>query len=486
MDSEDEDTIFINGVDGTTGDYALPPLSIAAAAAIAQGQRDSPEVKGWLAALVRKQQEGSFGLPEGVDPRDLRSAGWGIVAHPDEDPAVLKALEPLIEHRRAQVAADRFKPSGLAYTTPNHRAWLNELKVASGSVMPERVPYYLLIVGSPERIPFSFSQRLNTEYATGRLHLPTPEDYKAYVESVIRYETASGKTSQAEVLYYAPRHEFDAATQRSADQLVRPLAGLDAKGQPTGEGHAERSKGMRSRAFWGPAATKAALTEALHSPLGGLPPALLFSASHGVLFPKGHALQQASQGALLTQDWPRTGEIGPAHYFAAQDLRPDARIGGLIAFFFACYGGATPTHDRFIPPSEGTLREIAPQAFHARLPTAMLAHRAGGALAVIGHIERTWTSSIIARKAGAQHQPFTNAIDRILAGHPVGYALRDFYDRYAETSAAITQRQEDKLYGQTVPDIEFTRLWLERNDAEGYVLLGDPAAHLRPELLAKP
>jgi len=114
----------------------------------------------------------------------------------------------------------------------------------------------------------------------------------------------------------------------------------------------------------------------------------------------------------------------------------------------------------------------------------MLAHKQGGALAVIGHIERTWTSSIVMRGAGVQLQPFENAMSRILGGEPVGHALRDFYDRYVVTSTEITQRTEDKRFGIVVPDVQIARLWLQRNDAEGYVVLGDPAARLRPELLA--
>ena len=42
----------------------------------------------------------------------------------------------------------------------------------------------------------------------------------------------------------------------------------------------------------------------------------------------------------------------------------------------------------------------------------------------------------------------------------------------------------EKAYaGRPVDDIQLTTTWTERNDAEGYVTLGDPAVRLRINLL---
>jgi hypothetical protein len=41
----------------------------------------------------------------------------------------------------------------------------------------------------------------------------------------------------------------------------------------------------------------------------------------------------------------------------------------------------------------------------------------------------------------------------------------------------------DKDDGMEISDRKIAELWLERNDAEGYVLIGDPAARLRKEAL---
>ena len=123
-----------------------------------------------------------------------------------------------------------------------------------------KVPYYILLVGSPQRIPFEFGQNLDVEYAVGRLHFDTVEEYSRYVQSVIEYETGDSIANAKEAVFFSPRHEFDRATQLSADWLVKPLAeGLPAaNGQAAIHGVGDRW-GFRTSSLWGPVATKSAL-----------------------------------------------------------------------------------------------------------------------------------------------------------------------------------------------------------------------------------
>ena len=193
-----------------------------------------------------------------------------------------------------------------------------------------------------------------------------------------------------------------------------------------------------------------------------------------------HDLQQrADQGALICQEW-QGGVPLPAHYFAAADLPVTARLHGLIAFLFACYSGGTPTIDRFF--QQGFVpRELTDTPFLSALPKALMARPGGGALACIAHIDRAWASSFNKRRIVTQIKPFEKAIERLLRGFPVGFALRDFSDRYARLSVDISNTLF-RIENQEIPSDTFIDLmwdWIERNDAEGYVLIGDPAAHLR-------
>jgi hypothetical protein len=91
------------------------------------------------------------------------------------------------------------------------------------------VPYYLLLVGGPDAIPFDFQYTLDIDYAVGRLCFDTAEEYHCYADSVVAYETAAAVPNAREVVYWATRHDGpgqdrDPATQLSADWLVTPLA----------------------------------------------------------------------------------------------------------------------------------------------------------------------------------------------------------------------------------------------------------------------
>jgi hypothetical protein len=451
-------------------------MEVKQAATLARNKDLDDLVVNWLKSMWRKLSQPHLGLPFFVDPADIDQAGWAIVFHQDETEAVKKALQPLIDHRAKKIT-DNNKLKILAYHSgEDWSGWLVRQGVSAGNINPKKVPYYILLIGSPELIPFSFGHLLDVEYAVGRLHFETAEEYAAYAASLIDYETSEAVRNSKEAVFFGTRHSLDRATQLSADYLVKPLLhGDEASGfQPIAD-----YGQFKSLELWGPKATKQALTETFHSKPGTDPPAFLFTASHGMGFPIDHPEQLSSQGALLCQDWPGLGSIGPQHYFAASDLADTARVHGMVAFHFACYGAGMPSHDRFVHEAGKQPPRIANQPFISALPKKLLTHPNGGALAVIGHVERAWGYSIMSNNSGPQLIPFQNSIGRLLRGEPIGLAMKDFNERYAALSSNLTDLQEKIGFGMQVSDSDLASTWIERNDAEGYVVLGDPAVRLR-------
>lgn len=467
--------IVANGVNGLTGEYLLPPLDPTEVAAWAKEPPEDPEMAAGLAQLNAAMTEKTFGVPFDVDPSKVEQAGWAVVFSTEEGEDVKAALEPLVEHRRQRVGDARTK-------VLEHRPgegwhdWLARHRTPPGSVEPDKVPYYLLLIGAPERIPFSLQYLLDTEYAVGRLNFDDIDGYNRYVTGLIDYETAAAAPHDAAATFFGTRHPFDGATQLSADSLVTPLT---ESFQPGGR-FASAVSSWRIDQVLGDPAKKACLEEIFSGSGRVGRPGLFFSASHGMGgWPPGHEDQRDRHGALLCQDWPGIGQIGEAHYFAGSDLRPEARVHGLVAFFFACFGAGTPRQDAFAHNPGQPPPELAPEAFVGALPKSLLSHPEGGALAVIGHIDRAWGYSFLFG-GEAQLLPFQNALGRILVGEPIGYAMKDFNEKYAALSANLGALLENIGFGDiAIADADLARVWTERNDAQNYVVLGDPAAALK-------
>jgi hypothetical protein len=489
-----DELIAFNGIDAITGDYLLRPMEERAASRIAMDHPQDQTMVNAINNAKRQTEVEHLGGAFDINLEDLTMAGWAIVFHQDESQAVKDAFAPLIEHRQKQIGDDSIVKV-LEYRNGEQVIpWLARHKIRFGLVAPEKVPFYVLIVGGPDRIPFAFGQALDVVYAVGRLYFDAVDQYRRYVESVIEYEKATKVPNGKEIVFWGPRNKNDKPTQLSSEYLIKPLA----LGAPGEKSVIERASKFSKVAYTGRLiepenSTKANLLEVFHpqfnsnaGPNAGKPgPCLLFTASHGIGWPNGHESQSGAQGALLCQDFPGRGlgPLKPDHYFAAADLPNDARVHGLVCFHFACFSAGTPEADRFSYDPGAAPQALAPKPFFSALPQALLSHPNGAALGVIGHVERAWQNSIITAGAGAQLLPFENAIGFIVNGQPLGWALKEFNEVFAASSVNLTNTLRDKDGGVDVSDRAIAALWLERNDAEGYVLMGDPAVCLRKDAL---
>ena len=86
----------------------------------------------------------------------------------------------------------------------SRRRWLARHGVAAGNVDPTCVPFYLLVVGCPGKIPFGFCRELSVEYAVGLLSFDTPAEYAAYAASVVAAEANELRPRSRQVTFFAP------------------------------------------------------------------------------------------------------------------------------------------------------------------------------------------------------------------------------------------------------------------------------------------
>ena len=466
--------IVANGISGVTGQYAVAPQTLEDLARALRKKPEDERAPDHVLQRGQKLKQKSFtrALPWGVEPHDVARAGWGVVFHEHESAAVRDAVKPLVEHRRRQVGADSRVKELVYHDGESATAWLARHDVSWHNVTPEKVPYYLLFVGSPARLPFEVTHEIDSDYCIGLLDFETPDEFSRYAASVVDYETARGVATAKEAVFFGTRHPFDDATTLSADWLVGPLtdgAGRDPAVAP--------QLGFRQRTLVGPDATRQALLQELDGT--STRPALLFTASHGVVWPSGDPHQRAAQGALLCQDFPGFGAIQPAHFVAGADVPDSARLHGLVAFHFACYGGGTPHEDLYAFDLDQEVPVLAPEPFVAALPRRLLAHPNGGALACVAHVERAWGTSITGLASSPQIRAFQRALASLLVGKPAGVAVQEFNDLSATLSEVLARLLGNVARNKPVDDAELVSTWTARNDAGGFVLLGDPAVRLR-------
>ena len=515
------DELYPNGLspDGAP----LLRIDAASASELAQGppSAEPPELQGVYRAKKEVAETTHLGTTRDIDPLDLAQARWAVVINATESAGLIKAVWPLIAHRMEQMGlsvpavtfgadenagawVNRHTDNGsknlrehwgqippvLIYR-PGERVgrWLARHGVSQGPVDPRRgVPYYLLLLGLPgplrpddtRFIPFNFQYELDLFWAVGRLCFTGADgdhrlaDYATYAERQVGFEQRPDRADQVrnEVIYYATQHDMDISTRRSAEELVRPL--IRWTGDPANVPH---KQGFVARPFVAGEATRAALERIARGEGDGKAPALLFAACHGLGLPLSDARLALHQGALVTQDWNGSGNVRREHWFAGEDLDGQTHLEGTMALLFACYGAGCPDRDEFIFDETRTRPQVAPFPLISQLPQRLLL---SGVQAVIGHIERAWTYSFSSTDgARSQTQAFEDVIARLLLGEPAGNATDDFNIVQGARAMALTEELENIKFGKIVDPLELAQLWVARNDARNYALLGDPAARLR-------
>jgi hypothetical protein len=422
--------------------------------------------------VLASHTEEHLGVASGVDPRKLKSSGWGVLFAADESPAVIEALRPLLDWRKAQAGPLYREYAGEAgYTEDSKRTFLGDAG-GLGLVDPKLngIPYYLLFVGTPAQIPYNFQYLVDVQYAVGRIHFDTPAEYRLYAENVVAAEKKQLVLAR-KAAFYGTANENDSTTQSSRTGLIEPLA------KYVGEEALEEGPKWEVACPPAEAVTKAGLVGLVSDA-----PALVMVATHGAAFPVEEAADQRRfNGALLSQDhaFPARGEEKPMlleAFLTARDVPANARLHGSIFLMFACFGGGTPKFEDFTKPGEER-RQLAEKAFLAALPKRLLT---GGALAVIAHVERAWTTSFETKAGRNQLQTFRSPLRELLVGSPVGFAMEAFNLKWAELAAKLAEqiKNDGENSNRPADHVGLRGTWEEMHDARNFCVIGDPAVRL--------
>jgi hypothetical protein len=465
--SSQEGLLYLNGLDAETGGPLIDPVSYEALSErVLEVYRPKERVKD---AEEFRAAQTSYSLYDEYELDDPQQAGWGLLVHADEADEMQKVLKDLIDHRNGRI---------LLYQGEDPREWKEQNH--ANDVNPDKFPFYVLIAGSPSRIPFELQFSLDILQSVGRIDFESPDDYARYAKTVVDHETGQAPAPGKRAVFFAPRHDYP--TSQSESRMVRPLLKQlpQVNGVPDGIVYETLKQNQ---------ATKENLLAALQPDDAKKTPALLFSASHGVGVRKTDDNQRTLQGSIVCQDFefPLTPEARTG-FVSGYDVAEGFSLPGGIHFFFACFGAGSRARSdfaRYLPTDEGRERLIRTEAketdFVAYLPTQLLANPQGGALAVVGHVDPAWIHSLQSPVTkGRRIFPFGLALARLLRSKPVGYAVTAFNQKYSDLSTDLLSVIEDLEENDISPDPEdLGDLWICRNDAQNYAIIGDPAVHLR-------
>lgn len=411
---------------------------------------------------------------------ELAAQGWGVVA--PEGPAgdeLLGRISRLIAHRRAQqddreVKVYRVPPRQTAAEATRWRKLVYE----DPALRRKDLARYLLILGDLDQVSAELQVILGSESYVGRLAFDQLEDYEAYVDKLLRWESQPASIDQARCVFHTVRDRTPATTVGHRS-LMEPGVALARKYRDEGDFVASALVEVDHGYTPKPAPL---IEEAIKSE-----PGLLFTISHGAGAPR-RGWRSAEEQRLMQggMSFGRSGGLLTGEALAGRPFMP-----GGIWFMLACFGAGTPATSKYEPwlrnlgsagHFQGRLDSVSAslpsdgRPFTASVPKAVLASPEGP-LAFIGHVDLAWTYSfreLDGERPVDRPNRFIDVFSGLLRRDRVGVAFRELMRHFGATNTELTS-----LIESGVDDPERRgHLWMLRNDLAGYVLLGDPAVQL--------
>jgi hypothetical protein len=365
--------------------------------------------------------------PSVVDPANWRhsSVGWGVVLADSDATAQEKAVGDDAPAPIRDLIAARGGAPVLRYRPDIGEGRLRRYRTNAPAVdlrfSGERgtgllaIPRYLLIVGSPDAIPWSMQCRMQLDAFVGRLDLDSA-GLANYVRALMN-DWADSACDVTCPLVWAVDHGYPDITRLMRKSIAEPIAAA----LRNDEGHEfDMEEGFLSDGQ----ASIARLVDAL----GERKPAFVLTSSHGATFPLDNADAMRAQLGL---------PVDRARAVLGVDAIPDGSTCGAIWYAHACCSAGSDGLSRFAGLVEGTsslgatLTAITQcGATTAPLPRALLGSSTP-ARAFIGHVEPTFNWTLRDPETG---QVVTHEIARSLynqlhlaARPPIGMAMATYY-----------------------------------------------------------
>ena len=406
--------------------------------------------------------------PPDVDFSDWKSAGWGLIlpyrnnlsnkelASASDAP---KPIQLLCEMRNNAPIFRYRADTKEAVTHIRNYATRKSVPIENMNfgVKRDAIPFYLLIYGTPDEIPWRFQYQLNATHAVGRLDL-TGRALQNYVRALINdWQSESADASKA-IIWAA---ETDAITKLMGSAIARKVYRKLQHDRDYRVQFISRDKATQDN---------------LISALKGWKPGLVITTSHGSTSPWSNPRQMSRNlGLMIDQNkqtldlkklskWEPNGAIWYAHACCSAGSDQTSVYDGL-------FDGQTP-NGQLLNAVTKLGAKVAP------LPRALL-----GApkplRCFIGHVEPTFDWTIRPPEAGDDlTKPLVTALyNNLYSSKPVGLAFRDFYRRLLALSALYDEmRARYNQHQDTGAQMVYSRLaaW----DIKSTVILGDPALSL--------
>ncbi|WP_327000316.1 hypothetical protein OHA72_34970 [Dactylosporangium sp. NBC_01737] len=437
-----------------------------------------PDARAWILGqdLLAKAADAEPSM-HAEEPPDERAwehpdVGWGVVLPWTGDSAADQARlvdAPAAIRRLAEARAGRDGPVVLRYQAGDglgllRRVYRNgdvqDIAITGGrtGTGPGQRPAYLLMVGSPEVLPWDLQCRLNLSAAVGRLCLPEPA-LERYVDALLDDWAGSAAQPGNPVLWAT---DYDDITDLMRVAVAEQMADRFSKDPQT-------SGGLRHLS--GAAATLGNLSGAL----AAATPSVVITTSHGRTGPLGDpatmardlgllvdAEQEILDPAGLLQAWQPDGAIWYAHACCSAGSDATTRYTGLVS--------ATSKVAQVLDAVAGLGARIAP------LPTALLSAQRP-ARAFIGHVEPTFNWTL---ERPETQQIISAAVIRALwtgffqrRPEPVGLAFRQQFRHAAELFGEAQQTNRNSR--PKSPERQWASIaLLTAYDRQSTVILGDP------------